>query len=274
MAKMTEYPAITRLQSSDIFVTDGTGGTKKIAAKDAAIELAGLVSVANHRNIFRGKNLGTSVTPAQKTAIQNGTFDDLYIGDYWVIEGVTWLIADMDYFYQAGDTAFTKHHLVIIPQGNLYNAQMNSTNTTEGGYVNSEMYTTNLENAKTKIKAAFGDMVQTHRDILINATTEGHPSGYIWTDSEVELMTEVMVYGTYHYAVMNPGSYLPTKYTTARQQFAIFALNPYYAFIGRIWYWLRDVVSAAGFADCNGDGGATCHNASYSAGVRPYFCIG
>ena len=271
MAKMTEYPAITRLQSSDIFVTDGTGGTKKIAAKDAAIELAGLVSVANHRNIFRGKNLGTSVTSAQKTAIQNGTFDDLYIGDYWVIEGVTWLIADMDYFYQAGDTAFTKHHLVIIPQTTLYNAVMNTTNTT---YMGSEMYTKNLEEAKTKIKAAFGEMVQTHRDILINAAEGGHPSGYIWTNSEVELMTEVMVYGTYHYAVMNPGSYLPTKYTTARQQFAIFALNPYYAFIGRIWYWLRDVVSAATFAYCNTYGGATYGGASASGGVRPYFCIG
>lgn len=274
MAKLTEYQATTRLQPSDIFISDGAGGTKKITAKDAAIELAGLVSVANHRNIFRGKNLGTSVTPAQKTAIQNGTFDGLYIGDYWVIEGVTWLIADMDYFYQAGDTAFTKHHLVIIPQAPLYNAAMNTENTTAGGYIGSEMYTKNLDQAKEKIKAAFGEMVQTHRDILINAAEGGHPSGYIWTDSEVELMTEVMVYGTYHYAVMNPGSYLPIKYTTARQQFAIFALNPYYAFIGRIWYWLRDVVSATRFALCANLGFADCHDASASYGVRPYFCIG
>ena len=274
MAKLTEYQATTRLQPSDIFISDGAGGTKKITAKDAAIELAGLVSVANHRNIFRGKNLGASVSEAQKTAIRNGTFDDLYIGDYWVIGEVTWLIADMDYFYNTGDKAFTNHHLVIIPQAPLYNAAMNTENTTAGGYTGSEMYTKNLDQAKEKIKAAFGEMVKSHRDILINAVENGHPSGYIWTDSEVELMTEVMVYGTYHYAVMNPGSYLPTKYTTARQQFAIFALNPYYAFIGRIWYWLRDVVSAPSFADCDNGGYATCGSASTSLGVRPYFCIG
>lgn len=227
-----------------------------------------------HRNLFRGKNLGGSVTAEQLAAIKDGSFKDLFIGDYWTIDGVNWLIADMDYFYQAGDTAFMKHHLVIIPQGNLYNAQMNSTNTTEGGYVGSEMYKTGLNNAKEQIKAAFPDMVLSHRDILINQVTDGHPSESIWTDSEIELMTEVMVYGTYHYAVMNPGSYLPTKYTTARQQFAIFALNPYYAFIGRIWNWLRDVASTASFAGCAHVGAAGSTVASGSHGVRPYFCIG
>ena len=227
-----------------------------------------------HRNLFRGKNLGDRVTDEQLAAIKDGSFKDLFIGDYWAINNVNWLIADMDYFYQAGNTAFTKHHLVIIPQAPLYSAAMNTENTTAGGYVGSEMYTKNLEEAKTKIKAAFGDMVQTHRDILINTATEGRPSGYIWTYSEVELMTEVMVYGTYHYAVMNPGSYLPAKYTTARQQFAIFALNPYYAFIGRTWYWLRDVVSATSFAICGSVGAVTYYSALSSAGVRPYFCIG
>lgn len=274
MSKLTDYQAITTLQKGDIFITDGTRGTKKITAENVAIELAGLVSVANHRNIFRGKNLGKSVTSEQKTAIKDGTFADLYIGDYWEINSVKWLIADMDYFYQTGDVAFTNHHLVMIPQNNLYNANMNSSNTTAGGYVGSEMYTKNLEQAKTKIKEAFPEMVLKHKDILINAAEGGHPSGYIWTESEVELMTEVMVYGTYHYAVMNPVTFLPTKYTTARQQFAIFALNPYCAFIGRQWYWLRDVVSAAAFVGCSHGGGASYSGASTSFGVRPYFCIG
>ena len=106
---------------------------------DAAKEFAGLVSAMQHRNVFRGKNLGTSVTAAQKAAIQNGTFDDLFIGDYWVINGVNWTIADMDYWYNCGDTAFTRHHLVIIPGGQLYSAKMNDTNTTEGGYFGSKM---------------------------------------------------------------------------------------------------------------------------------------
>ena len=82
-----------------------------------------------------------------------------------------------------------------------------------------------------------------------------------------------MVYSTYHYAVMNPSTFLPTKYTTARQQFALFALNPYDAF-RREWYWLRDVVSSADFASVNYYGIANYNSASASGGVRPYFCIG
>ena len=49
-----------------------------------------------HNAIYRGKNLGTSVTTAQYNAIKAGTFDDLYIGDYWVINGKTWRIAAFD----------------------------------------------------------------------------------------------------------------------------------------------------------------------------------
>lgn len=36
-----------------------------------------------HNSIYRGKNLGTSVTSAQWAAIKAGTFDDMFIGDYW-----------------------------------------------------------------------------------------------------------------------------------------------------------------------------------------------
>ncbi len=274
MAKITEYSAVTRLGASDIFIIDGANGTRKISAKDSAIELAGLISPTNHRNVYRGRSLGTSVTAEQKTAIQSGSFDNIYIGDYWTIDGINWVVADMDYYYNTGDAAFNKHHLVIVPQQNLYNARMNPTNTTEGGYVGSEMYTTNLNKAKEKIRNAFGDMVLTHRDILINAVTSGHPSGHIWTDSTVDLMTEVMVYGTSHYSVMNSVSVFPTKYTIARQQLALFALNPCAAFSRSYWYWLRDVVSSSFFAFVFYFGFANFTSASSSCGVRPHFCIG
>ena len=43
-----------------------------------------------HNAIYRGKYLGTAVTDEQYAAIAAGTFDDLYIGDYWKINGVNW----------------------------------------------------------------------------------------------------------------------------------------------------------------------------------------
>jgi hypothetical protein len=69
---------------------------------------------AGARNgIYRGKNLGTSVTAAQWASIQNGTFLDMYIGDYWIVNGVTWRIAAFDYWLGFGDTACNVHHIVL-----------------------------------------------------------------------------------------------------------------------------------------------------------------
>lgn len=273
MAKMTEYTAATRFDSGDILIKDGTNGTKKITVANAAQEFAGLVSAMQHRNVYREKNLGTSITAAQKTAISSGTFDDLFIGDYWTINGTRYDIADMDYWYNCGDTAFTKHHLVMIPHSSLYNAKMNETNTTEGGYVGSEMYTANLDQAKTKINTDFGTMLLTHREYLTNAVTDGHPSAGAWFDSTVDLMNEIMVYGCYVHMPANNGTTIPTRYTINKQQLAIFARNPKAANI-RATYWLRDVVSASYFADVSYVGHAHAYYASASLGVRPAFAIG
>lgn len=273
MAKMTEYTAATRFDSGDILIKDGTNGTKKITAANAASEFAGLISSTQHRNVFRGKSLGTSITAAQKTAISSGTFDDLFIGDYWTINNTRYDIADMDYWYNCGDTAFTSHHLVMIPHSALYNSQMNSTNTTEGGYVGSEMYTTNLNQAKSTISTDFGSMLKTHREYLVNAVTDGHPSAGAWFDSTVDLMDEIMAYGAYVYTPANDGVTITTRYTINKQQLALFACSPKSInIISTIW--LRDIVSATDFALVNHRGGAHYGNATNSGGVRPVFAIG
>ena len=49
-----------------------------------------------HNAVYRGKFLGNTVTAAQYAAIKAGTFDDLYIGDYWTIGGVNYRIAAFD----------------------------------------------------------------------------------------------------------------------------------------------------------------------------------
>jgi hypothetical protein len=179
----------------------------------------------------------------------------------------------MDYFYNCGDTNFAKHHLVIVPSATLYNHVMNDTNTTEGGYVGSKMYTEGLDQAKELIAQAFGDLVLTHRDYFTNAVTGGHPSAGAWFDSTVELMNEVMVYGCYHYASMNKGSTEVNKHTTAKQQFALFQLNRR-LLNNRAAIWLRDVVSSAHFACVRSLGRATYSGAGDSLGVRPYAVIG
>lgn len=272
MPKIVDYPAADRIAKDDVFLLDGERGTRKALASWAAVELAGLISPINHCNVFRGKNLGGGVSSAQKAAIKNGSFDNLYIGDYWTINGVTWRIADMDYFLRCGDTDFTSHHLVIVPDTPLYTGKMNETHTTEGGYVGSLMYKSGLDQAKTAIAAAFGDLVTTHRDILCNAASNGRQSGGGWFDSTVELMCERMVYGNSVFQPGCDGSFIPYNYTTGKSQFALFRMAPQYI-SNRQWYWLRDVVSATHFANVYYNGYADYTSAGGVFGVRPYFVI-
>lgn len=227
-----------------------------------------------HNSIYRGKNLGTTVTEEQWEAISSGTFTDLYIGDYWVIGGVNWRIAAFDYYLNCGDTSFTKHHAVIVPDTCLYSAQMNTTNVTTGAYKGSAMYTANLTQAKSTINSAFGSShVLSHRIYLSNATSNGRASAGEWTDSTVDLMCEHMVYGSGIFSPVSDGSNVPNNYRVEKGQLPLFALEPS-RICNRDTWWLRDVITAAGFAIVNGSGYADYRNASNSVGVRPAFCIG
>ena len=245
------------------------------AAQASATELAALLfnNAGAHNAIYRGKNLGTSVTAAQWAAIANGTFADLYIGDYWVIGGVNWRIAAFDYYYKTGDTSCTTHHVVIVPDTNLYTHVMNDTNITTGGYIGSKMYTEGLAQAKTQINSAFGSShILSHRQLLVNAVTNGKPSGGSWYDSTVELMTEQNVYGGKIFGAGNDGSTVPYLYTIDKSQFPLFAHDPS-MISNRQWFWLRDVVSAAYFALVGSGGRADYNAASIVIGVRPAFSI-
>lgn len=245
------------------------------AAQESATELAALLfnNAGAHNAIYRGKNLGTSVTATQWAAIANGTFADLYIGDYWVIGGVNWRIAAFDYYYKTGDTSCTTHHVVIVPDTNLYTHVMNDTNITTGGYIGSKMYTEGLAQAKTQINSAFGSShILSHRQFLVNAVTNGKPSGGSWYDSTVELMTEQNVYGGKIFGAGNDGSTVPYLYTIDKSQFPLFAHDPS-MISNRQWFWLRDVVSAANFANVGTGGDAYYGRASADDGVRPAFSI-
>lgn len=245
------------------------------AAQASATELAALLfnNAGAHNAIYRGENLGTSVTAAQWAAIANGTFADLYIGDYWVIGGVNWRIAAFDYYYKTGDTSCTTHHVVIVPDTSLYSHVMNDTNITTGGYIGSKMYTEGLAQAKTQINSAFGSShILSHRQLLVNAVTNGKPGGGSWYDSTVELMTEQNVYGGKIFGAGNDGSTIPYLHTIDKSQFPLFAHDPS-MISNRQWFWLRDVVSAAYFANVAYSGDADYSAASSGAGVRPAFSI-
>lgn len=290
--KVTELTAFTAPTDSCLIpIHDGTG-LKKItfanfrakAVEGTEAKIAPLLfnNAGAHNAIYRGKSLGSTVTTAQYAAIKAGTFDDLYIGDYWTIGGVNYRIAAFDYYLNSGDTSCTTHHVVIVPDTCLYNAQMHNTssggyeggaaNTTAGGYVGSDMYKSNLEQAKTTIKSAFSGHVLKHRIYLTNAVANGRASGGAWCDSEVDLMCEQMVYGSGIFSPVSDGSNVPTNYRVEKSQLPLFQHEPS-RICNRNNWWLRDVITASYFVLVYYNGFAYYHNASSSVGVRPAFCI-
>lgn len=272
---LSELTQINKLVTGNKLLVGTTDGNKAIAAEDALFAmLDSFAPVELRRVIFRGKNLGTALTAVQKAAIKDGSFKGMFLGDYWNIGGRIWRIVDMDYWYNCGDTAFTSHHLVIMPDEALYNAQMNTTNVTTGGYVGSEMYKKNLENAKTIVNAAFQGSVLTHREYLCNAVANGRPSGGAWFDSSIELPNEPMMYGHLHFSPTSDGSTVPSIYTISKTQLALFMVCPRFIVNRSYNQWLRDVVSSAGFAFVGGYGDANYNFASTSRGVRPVFAVG
>ena len=272
---LSELTQINELVSGNKLLVGTTDGNKAIAAEDALFAmLDGFAPVELRRVLFRGKNLGTALTAVQKAAIKDGSFKGMFLGDYWSIGGRIWRIVDMDYWYNCGDTAFTSHHLVIMPDEALYNAQMNTTNVTTGGYVGSEMYKSNLANAKTIVNAAFQGSVLTHREYLCNAVANGRPSGGAWFDSSIELPNEPMMYGHPHFSPTSDGSTVPSIYTISKTQLALFMVCPRFIVNRSYNQWLRDVVSSASFAYVSFCGNTDYYSASNSVGVRPVFPVG
>ena len=290
--KVTELTAFTTPTDSCLIpIHDGTG-LKKItfanfrakAVEGTEAKIASLLfnNAGAHNAIYRGKSLGSTVTTAQYAAIKAGTFDNLYIGDYWTIGGVNYRIAAFDYYLNSGDTNCTTHHVVIVPDTCLYNAQMHNTssggwesgaaNTTAGGYVGSDMYKSNLEKAKTTIKSAFSGHVLKHKIYLTNVVANGRASDAAWCDSEVDLMCEQMVYGSGIFSPVSDGSNVPANYHVEKSQLPLFQHEPS-RICNRATWWLRDVITASYFACVGNHGDATYANASNPLGVRPVFCI-
>ena len=253
-------------------------------------------SAAAHNSIYRGKNL-TNVYTVDKICqrISAGTFKDLYVGDYFDIsittdlggaETVRCILAGFDVFWNNGDTAFTKHHAVIVPKDCFKTKSvMNDTNVTTGGYVGSKMYKTVLPVYAAALQTALNNHILSHRELLTTAVSTtgnsnagagitGYASNWEWKDCLVKLMSEIQVYGS----TVLSSSFYDTGCDNI--QFPLFRLAPNLKVAGlghngsRRWYWLSAVVSAAAFALCSNGGGSSFGSAAGGGGVRPYFCIG
>ena len=251
--------------------------------------------VGMHNSHYRGKYLGNTITEEQINAINNGSFNDLYIGDYWTLPvikndnsevSVNFRIAHFDYFYNRGDVACTTHHIILVPDQIIYNYSMNNNDTTVGAYVNSLMRTEKMENTVTAFETALttassnGISILAYREYFQNAVTDGKPSGGLWCNAGIELMNEAMVTGGGRLMekVSNTITNNVNNYAIAQQQLKLFSYNPEKIIVtdingNKVSYWLRNVTSGISFSDVGSYGSIYDVTASYVIGIRPYIPI-
>lgn len=233
--------------------------TAEMVERAVSTYMTGL-SPEMHRNTFRGKCLGESITEEQLTAIQDGRFYDLYVGDYWEINEVKYRIADINYWRNVGypeSEEVQKPHILIVPDTTLGSGQMNANNSTSGGYRNSTMKATHLNNIAKALPDTFKNILISHRMF----------SDGTWITTSVDLMNEVMVHGTYICTDNN------SRQTSDTQQLSLFRLCPELKSIGQN-YWLRNVAGERMYTLVSQYGDASSDMATSTYGIRPVFAIG
>lgn len=241
----------------------------------------------NHNNIFRGQNLG-ALAPTHITNIQNGTFRDMFIGDYFSINGSNYVIAGINYKRGHGDNISLGNHLLLMPDrlsklddGTVLRPNgkdthyMSDTDTTAGGFANTKLYKTYMPSIQRKLEADFGSHLLNFRQVVsTHVDADGAPDQGEWRDAKVGIPDEPMVYGT----TLNGNNKNNAWYNVGddTMQLPLFRLNPEESNSHRdAGFWLRDIHSASGFAFAGGLGDAYWRGASYPwLGVRAFFLIG
>ena len=261
--KITDYPQVADVKTDDVFLIDGTRGTKTIPVSRMPYDLfEGIPEM--HNQIYRGKNLGSIYTPTQKEAVLTGSFTDLWLGDYWVIGGVTYRIADFNYFMSTGEPSVTANHIVVVPDQHM-GAPAPYHNAVEApGYVNANIRST-LSSRASAIVTAFSDANLLAIPHILMSGTNGE---YTKTSSKFELLTLEYIYGS-----SSGRSALNAPQPT--NQFSLFRVAPRYIVPSApTSYYVQNLTPTRRPLYVN-VGGVVFSNslASKAEGIRPFFAL-
>ena len=271
--------------NNDFLMTFNDVSESKTRLRDA---FYGLVpdGMQTHNNIFRGQDLG-ALNATHIANIQNGSFKDMFIGDYFTINNSRYVIAGMNYKKGHGDNSSLGNHLVLMPQdwsktptqtlnpNGKDTHYMQDTDTTTGGFAGTKLYKTYLPQIQTKLESDFGDHLIKFRTIVsTHVDASGAPDQAEWRDAKVAIPNEVMIYGTVLSGNDRNGSWY--NIGDEASQLPLMRLNDSERCNNRVGaFWLRDVHSASGFAYAHDFGDAYWYGASDAGGgVRAFFLIG
>ena len=289
--KITEYPTAQFFDENDVLIKDGTNGTKQIKASDMVYALFDPIPEM-HKEIFRGKSLGATFTTAQKEAIENGSFHDLWLGDYWESGDTKYRIVDFNYynkyFFAARPQEATTmpNHLVVMPDGPIVEDTVK---------INSALTSTSYANWSFRTSSEFGTTTSTIISFFgsDNFVTfyDYYPAAVEWASNgtipyvdvrhnlemKIELPSVEMMLGSNFTAA--PAS----AYSNTKPQFSLMSKCPEYInavtgdfpFATRTIAWSLWSKSADAMYICTiGSAGGNYIQASTDLlYIRPYFCV-
>lgn len=298
MGKISSYEETKTILDDDLLLIETYNGTRKMTGKslkeiiessssgggssdiknldDYFDMLDKFATVEIRRNNFRGKNLGDAYTEEQKTAIKDGSFKGLFLGDYWEIGGIIWRIVDFDYWFGTGrssvESAVVKtHHLTIMPDS-IVNKSW--TFNSESPYVKSYIFTQACPSLYTFVGNAFGstDYILKYYDFLENAinttdSTQYPATGTSWYLVNILTPTPMMILG---YDDFDPFSIEGGRSTVSNKQLALMRIN--YQFRGsNDFYVLRKNICKGLIEVIDRLGVHTKSQDTIYLGVRPVF---
>lgn len=272
--------------NNDFLMTFNDNSESKTRLRDAFYSMVP-DGAPTHNNVFRGQNLG-ALTATHIANIQNGSFHDMFIGDYFTINGSNYVIAGINTKHLHGDNMQLGNHLLLMPDrfskledGTVMRSDgktthyMNDTDTTAGGFANTKLYKTYMPSIQKRLEADFGSHLLTFREVVSTHVDEsGAPDHAEWRDAKLGIPDEVMVYGT----TLNGNNKNGSWYNVGDDgtQLPLFRLNSNEITNYRDFsFWLRDIHSTEMFVAAGNNGDAGSYSASITwVGVRAFFLIG
>ena len=221
----------------------------------------------NHNALYRGLNLGKSISDKQIESIRSGSFYNLYVGDFWQIGLDFYYIAHLDYF-PTGD-----HHAVLVPgmtYGNEAYGKIASSSDDYVGYYYSNIHhyiestcalaikdgiKKYFKNVDIKVSSQITPAHGSYRDRIMSTTTRTYISS----------LTQEMVFGY-------PARWMGDDDQEFNNgQLAIFQYNK--RFVNQGCYWLGDLHGPNVGVECY-FGRPRYKHVTQNSGVRPIIVIG
>lgn len=231
----------------------------------------------SHNAIYRGKDITDDYDSGRlSTNIANGTFDNIFIGDYIIksptlagghpLTGTRWIVADINYFKGEHENALADNHIVLVPDRTLFHTSLNGELSTDGGYKNLDIFKERLSSLDVSLLSTFASHIIAHNSTV---TTSINSDGRASSNEVVQikgcdLMTEQMVNGS---------STIGNHYDMGMQnkQLSLFKFsNDIYT---EDTYWLKDIENQSKCAVVSNKGYISTDEVTTSLSIRPYIVI-